>query len=53
MEVTAPTKNETPESRPLFQAQTPSTGDLEPHAMRAAMHGKTTTTKRAHSLYSA
>ena len=51
IDVSAPTRNETPESTPVDQPHEPPV--LAPHAMRAAIAGKTTTTKRAHSLYSA
>ena len=51
IEVIAPTTNDTPESRPVDQPHSPCS--MEPHAMRADMEGKTRTTKRAQSLYSA
>lgn len=52
IEVTAPTTNDRPESRPVGHAHDASLV-LSPHAMSTDSAGKTTTTKRAHSLYSA
>jgi len=52
IEVTAPTMKETPESVPVDHAHSDS-DSLAPHAMRTDMAGATTTTKSAHSLYSA